>query len=63
MPNPSVKDRSVHAYLKPCNDIFFKKYIAEMEIGKSRAINEAVKALKACLPPEDLKKIMNRNSY
>lgn len=63
MPNEYVKERRVHAYLKPCNDVFFKKYIAEMEIGKSRGINEAVKALKACLPPEDLKKIMSRNNY
>jgi len=63
MPNESVKERRIDAYLRPCNDIFFKKYIAHMEIGKSQGMNDAVKALKACFPPEELKKIMNRNSY
>lgn len=63
MPNESVKDRAVTGYLKPCNQIFFVRYINRQVIGKSEAINNAVEALKKSLPPAELKIIMGKNDY
>lgn len=63
MPNESVKDRRVDAYLTPCNNIFFQKYVERNEVSKSKAINEAVEVLKKSLPPSELKIIMGKNNY
>lgn len=63
MPNESVKERRVDAYLQPCNDTFLRKYAKIHEISNSRAVNEAVKALRACQPPDQLERILSKNNY
>lgn len=53
-------ERGVKSYLKPSNHIFITKYAEVNEISKSAAVNEAVKALKSCQPPETLQRILNK---
>lgn len=48
----------VKGYLKPCNKSFIVKYAEINGISKSQAVNEAVKALKACQPPDILQRIL-----
>lgn len=60
MPNESVKNRHVHAYLTPCNISFLKKFAEANGVTKSNAVNEAVKALKACQPPQELDRILSK---
>lgn len=48
----------VKGYLKPCNKSFITKYAEINGISKSQAVNDAVKALKACQPPDTLQRIL-----
>lgn len=58
-----TQQRRVVGYLKPSNQTFFTKYASVNEISESKAVNEAVKALKACQPPEVLERILNSKNY
>lgn len=61
MAKESMKERTVTAYLKPCNNSFIKGYAAVQGISESAAVNEAAKALKACQTPDILAKILNKH--
>jgi hypothetical protein len=63
MPNESVKDRRVDAYLTPCNNTFFQRYVERNDVSNSKAVNEAIEALKKTLSPSELKIIMTKNNY
>jgi len=63
MPNESVKDRRVDAYLTPCNKVFFSRYVERNEVSKSKAVNDAIEVLKKSLPPAELKIIMSKGNY
>lgn len=58
MDKESKKQREITGYLKPSNVSFIKGYIEVQRISKSAAVNDAIKALKACQPPEVLQKIL-----
>ena len=58
MAKETMNERRVTAYLKPCDNRFITAYAKVNEISESKAVNEAVKALKACQPPEVLQRIL-----
>ena len=60
MAKSTSHERRVQGYLKPCNDTFIRKYVEVHRVSESQAVNEAVKALKACQPPEILQRILNK---
>lgn len=45
MPQQEIKTREVTGYLRPAISIKFQQFIADKEMGKSEALNEAVKLL------------------
>lgn len=59
-----VYHNQVVGYLRPNVSAFFEKYMEVCEVGKSEAINEAIRCLK-CHLPEDVKQRMglSKNSY
>lgn len=61
MAKESMKERTVTGYLKPCDTVFIKGYASVQGITESKAVGEAVRALKACQPPEILQKINSVN--
>lgn len=57
------QERRVVGYLRPAHMEFIKGYVEVNGISESKAIAEAVAALKKCQPPEQLAKIVNKNKY